>query len=300
MTPRLLLQSFVQGPAEDLKDPLAAAASTAKTFAKDSILGAWQACQREVDREFGERERAGLSVDAAPLLEGLMGALSFCEAIVTQASHDRDRSILSVQMPGHTLVVLIMTGMHHASVASSLGRAHDLAKISKVVVVREIAHELPSSWTAVQERRRAFEAMPNARWLWLDGNEVRKLLALGLLLSRARAGRVHSAKTKSVAASTVAELRAEIERLLAPAQWISTEDIVRCLSDVPRSFESVPQAPKTRRTASSTASNKLETPEAIDPRADSALPTVREWLSVGKRLGKRILNDARNRISRGR
>jgi hypothetical protein len=269
MTPRLLLSGLTRllagEPAFEDTSRTQAAHAAESDFWDSEVLRAAE--------ELAQKTKDELPVDAGELAEAMMAALSFGANVVVTTRSERERVLTTVCTPGHELTVVYVNGTHHSSVGRSFARAAELAELGKTVIVREKRLSIPSSWDAVNERRKAFEAMANARWLWLDPSEVAQGIALARTLSRARAGRLRHGNTEE--AMTEGQLREHVQRKSDPNTWRPVVALLAGLTDVPRA------APQERASGEKLP---MPTPAPIPPVA-SAVPSVREWLQLGKQVG---------------
>ena len=297
MTPRLLLAAFARGLAGQ---PILESAPTARAAPEDGRL--WASEHQRAMRDLEEKERSGLPLDAAELAEALASALSFVPHLEVATRTERERVLTVVNAPGHQLTVVYLTSLHHASVGATLARATELAQATKVVIVREKRFELPRSWEAVSERRAAFESLPNARWLWLDAEEAARCLTVARLSSRARAKRLrHGGSDEPL---SIDEVREDIRQTSNPSEWDGVVSIRRWLSDVPRSDGGAPrmasrESSRSPTTAAPTPEVKLEVPASV-PEVAPVLPSLREWLSVGRAVGKSAIREYAAKVRRFR
>jgi hypothetical protein len=234
-------------------------------------------------------------VDAGELAEGLAAALSFVPRIEVASRTERDRIFTRVKAPGHELEIVYLTSTHHVAVAAALSKAAENAKSIKVVIVREKRFEFPGTWEAVNERRAAFERLPNARWLWVDREDLARCLNLARLLSKARAQRLEIPGSGTL---SLTEARAALANAQAPDQWASVAAITRWLSDVPMDKPSVmartpiPAAapvPAAMPAPVPAPAPAHEEPVSVPARAaapSAAPPTLRAWLSLGREVGR--------------
>jgi hypothetical protein len=271
MTPRLLLSAFSR---------VVAGKAMTETALPSTSIGAdiddaWNAELGRVDKDFDDKERSNVPIDGAELAEGLGSALSFVGTLDVVTRTERERVLTCVRSPGHELTVMYLTSVHHASVGASLARAAELALTTKVVIVREKRFDFPRTWGSVQERRAAFERLPNARWLWLERQDAMLWLALARLLSQARAKRLRHLPTDE--ARGLEAVREQLLRTLAPHEWPSAASITRWLSDVPRERPSVPPPVS--------AAAKKVAPPAESQRVP---PTLRQWLQDGRAVGRAL------------
>jgi hypothetical protein len=193
-----------------------------------------------VESELDEKERANLPIDAGELAEGLAAALAYVPQLELETRSERERILTVVRAPGSELTILYLTSSHHASVAAGLARASELARSGKVAIVREKRFDFPASWATVDERRAAFERLPNARWLWLDRDEAARCLTLARLSSLARAKRLRSPGSDE--ALSLEWVRVSATEELVPSEWSGVLSVARWLSDVPR--EGRPTSPE--------------------------------------------------------
>jgi hypothetical protein len=304
MTPRLLLAALSRAMSGQPMpiDPPSAPRASAGAAKPMGIEGLWRAEYERVRAEQAEKERSNLAFDAAELAEALSSALGFAPHLVISHRTERDRVITSVKAPGHELEMVYLTSSQHGSVASTLAKAAELARATKVVIVREKRFDFPSTWEIVHERRSSFERLPNARWLWLEREDLARCLTLARLLSKARAKKLDIPGSDEPL--SLEAFREAVLGMWAPGEWQSIASITRWLSDVPRetltvfrdsSRDEVRPAPGARAPAVSlpTASAPTaslpaasasipESPRASEP----APPTLRAWLSQGRDLGR--------------
>jgi len=304
MTPRLLLAALSRAMSGQPVpvEPSSAARPSAAAKAMD-IAGIWRAEYERVEAEQAEKERSNLAFDAAELAEALSSALGFVAHLVVTHRTERDRVITSVKAPGHELAMVYLTSSQHISVAATLVKAAELARTTKVVIVRERRFDFPSTWEIVQERRSSFERLPNARWLWLEREDLARCLTLARLLSKARAKKLDVEGLDEPL--PVEKLREAVLGMWAPGEWQSIASITRWLSDVPRETLTVirespraevrpaPEAVPSPVTSSPATSSPAASPLPPSPPASEPLrppgsppPTLRSWLSQGRDLGR--------------
>lgn len=307
MTPRLLLVGLSRAvagkPAE--QGALTADAPQPRPQSRaDGVWALWEAERARVRDELEKKAEAGAAVDAAELAEGLTRALGFAASVETETGAARERSLTLVRSAGGAATVLYVTGTHHRSVGAALARAVELAQAGKTVVVRERRLEVPSTWEIACEHRAAFEQQANARWLWLEPDEVAHLLALARLWSRVGAAQVCLPGLEDVV--TQAELRSLMAERAPPHTWRAPALIVSWLSDVPRApasqaaptpspTQASPQAP-TPPPPPQTPS-RVESPPPTPPAAEPE-PTFRDWLRLGRRLGYAAVSRYADRLRR--
>lgn len=307
MTPRLLLVGLSRAvagkPAE--QGALTADAPQPRPQSRaDGVWALWEAERARVRDELEKKAEAGAAVDAAELAEGLTRALGFAASVETETGAARERSLTLVRSAGGAATVLYVTGTHHRSVGAALARAVELAQAGKTVVVRERRLEVPSTWEIACEHRAAFEQQANARWLWLEPDEVAHLLALARLWSRVGAAQVCLPGLEDVV--TQAELRSTMAERAPPHTWRAPALIVSWLSDVPRApasqaaptpspTQAPPQAPS--------PPPPPQTPSRVEPApptppAAEPEPTFRDWLRLGRRLGYAVVSRYADRLRR--
>jgi hypothetical protein len=284
MTPRLLLAALSRAMSgQPLQiEPPASPRSSVSVAKGPAIEGLWRAEYERVRGEQAEKERSNLAFDAGEIAEALSSALAFAPHLVVSHRTERDRVVTSVKAPGHELTMVYVTSLQHGSVASTLAKAADLARSTKVVIVRERRFDFPDTWETVRERRSGFERLPNARWLWLEREDLARCLTLARLLSKARAKKLDDGGSDEPL--TLEAFREAVVGMWAPGEWPSVASITRWLSDIPR------ETPTVLRELS-----RGEVRPAPDPRSSSAAPpptpeppppTLRAWLSQGRDLGR--------------
>jgi hypothetical protein len=299
MTPRLLLAALSRAISgqpvrfEPRSSPRWNGGGTRNDMAREAGIEAlWNAEYERVRAEQADKERSSLAFDAAELAEALTSALGFAGHLAIGHRTERDRVVTSVKAPGHELVLVYLTASQHGSVAATLTKAAELARGTKVVVVREKRFDFPDTWETVRERRSTFERLPNARWLWLDGEDLARCLTLARLLSKARAKKLDVAGSDEPL--SVDRVREGILAMHAPAEWESAALITRWLSDVPReTVAAVREMPHAEvapvaeaRPAPAAVWPALPVEATPDDSAAPAPPTLRAWLSQGRELGR--------------
>ena len=294
MTPRLLLVGLsraVAGKPTDPGAPTVEAPPPRPEGRADGVWALWEAERARVRDELEKKAEAGVPVDAAELAEGLTRALGFAASVETETGAARERSLTLVRSAGGAATVLYVTGTHHRSVGAALARAVELAQAGKTVVVRERRLEVPSTWEIACEHRAVFERHANARWLWLEPDEVAPLLALARLWSRVGAGQVCLPGVEDVV--TQAELRSTMAERAPPHLWRAPALIVSWLSDVPRApaSQAAPTPSPSQGSPHVHAPPPAPAPAArVEPapparHAAEPEPTFRDWLRLGRRLG---------------
>ncbi len=280
MTPRILLSALSRAISgqpmrlDGLDSPSSSVGSGMDALWKDEY--------ERVRAEQRDKDRSNLTFDAAELAEAVTSALGFASHLAISHRTERDRVMTWVKAPGHELAIVYLTSTHHGSVAATLAKAAELARSTKVAVVREKRFEFPSTWETVQERRSAFERLPNARWLWIEGEDLARCLTLARLLSKSRAKKLHVAGYGDPLAPDL--VREAVLRMQAPGEWASVSSITRWLSDIPRDSPAVVRETPLPSAAPVPAPACGPTPVSASP---SALPpTLREWLAQGRALGR--------------
>ena len=280
MTPRLLLAALsrvVSGQPMAIVAPSPAPSRAPGDANGSGVETLWTSELARVGAELEDKERSGLPFDAAELAEGLASSLTFVPRLEVATRTERDRIVTWVKAPGSELAVLYLTSLHHGSVAATLGKAIELASQTKVVIVREKRFEFPPTWGIVDERRSAFERLPNARWLWLERDDLARWLGLGRLLSKARSKKLHVPGADEPLSAGV--VRDALLRAHAPDEWPSVAAIARWLSDIPRE---TPSLPAVREPVRREAPPSQPAPRPPPPPP----PTLRAWLSLGRDLGR--------------
>lgn len=312
MTPRLLLVGLSRAvagkPVEHAAAPTAEAAPAPVAGPQslaDGVWAKWQEERARVRDELAKKDESGAPVDAAELAEGFTRALAFAASVETETGAARERSLTLVRSAGGAATVLYVTGTHHRSVGAALERAVELAQSGKTVVVRERRLEVPATWEIACAHRAAFEQHANARWLWLEPDEVAHLLALARLWSRVGAAQVCLPGLEDVV--TQAQLRTTLAERAPPHTWRAPALIVSWLSDVPRAPTSqaapTPPPPPTPPAPAPTPPTPPTPPPGVEPApaappAEEREPTFRDWLRLGRRLGYAAVSRYADRLRR--
>ncbi len=292
MTPRILLSALSQamsGKPMRIEAPSSPRSSGGVARAA-GIEALWNAEYERVRADQADKERSNLAFDAGELAEALTSALGFVPNLAINHRTERDRVVTSVKAPGHELSMVYLTSSQHGAVAATLAKATELARSTKVVIVREKRFDFPGTWETVRERRSSFERLPNARWLWLEREDLALCLTLARFLSKARAKKLDVAGWGEPL--PLDRVREAILDIAAPGEWQSVASITRWLSDVPRETPALralprdedrpaPAGPEPRR-ASVAASPAPESP----PASERPPPTLRAWLAMGRDLGR--------------
>lgn len=292
MTPRILLSVLSRAiSGKPMKiEPASSPRSSGGVPRETGIEALWNAEYQRVRAEQADKEHSNLAFDAGELAEALTSALDFVPNLAINHRTERDRVVTSVKAPGHELSVVYLTSSQHGSVAATLAKATELARSTKVVIVREKRFEFPSTWETVHERRSSFERLPNARWLWLEREDLARCLTLARLLSKARAKRLDVAGWDEPL--PLDRVREAILGMCAPGDWQSVASITRWLSDIPRETPVVralprdakrpaPETPETRQALAAV----LPAPDSL-PATEGPPPTLRAWLAMGRDLGR--------------
>jgi|CZKU01.1.fsa_nt_gi hypothetical protein len=280
MTPRILLSALARAISGQ---PVRLEGLDSPHSGVGAGMGAlWNDEYERVCAEQRDKDRSNLAFDAAELAEALTSALGIASHLAISHRTERDRVTTWVKAPGHELAMVYLTSTHHGSVAATLAKAAELARSTKVVVVREKRFEFPSTWETVQERRSAFERLPNARWLWIEGEDLARCLTLARLLSKARAKKLHAAGSGDPLAPDL--VREAVLRMQVPGVWPSVSSITRWLSDIPR--DSPPAVRDTPVASAAPSPAPASAPVPVSASATPSPPTLREWLAQGRALGR--------------
>ncbi len=321
MTPRMLAAAYARLLAgKPLRDP--DTSGPERTAHQPVLSEIFESERIRVRGELEERESARLPIDATELAEGLAGALAHVEGLEVTTRSERERLLTHVRAPGGDLVIVYLTSSHHASVGAGLTRAAELARTTKVAIVREKRFALPASWATVEERRAAFERLPNARWLWLDREDAMRCLALARVASLARAKRLRAPDSEEPL--TIEWVRARVGAELGPTAWPAVTSIARWLHDVPHDpgapvDETAPRSRREPRRRENVADVRpsaspvtVSVPSATDERPPSSdvrkprlpgepldsrqdrrpephpLHALRQWARTGRDIGKAV------------
>lgn len=281
ITPRLLASAYARAlVGKSIFDASVAEPATEPTDPRAALMTHHDGERARVTSELDEKISSNAPFDAAELAEGIAAALSFVPRLELETRSERERYFTTVRAPGAELVIVYLTASHHTAVAAGLVRATELARSSKVAVLREKRFEFPTSWLIVEEKRAEFERMPNARWLWLDRDDVVRCVTLARLSSLARARRLRVPGSEE--ALSLEQVRHELTTMLAPETWASTSSITRWLDDVPRAAR--PSTPEQTKTdAQAPKDLPVDAPEP-------PLEALRNWLRSGRTLGKQAVS----------
>ncbi len=164
---------------------------------------------------------------AARLADGVLALGRFVPGMVIKAKA-KPPAQLAVEVGDELERIAILQESNHRSLAAVLARLTRLTEQGKVVVLRERARELPTSWTETLRRRTLLLATGRARWVDIDTEDCARVLALASFLQAARSGDVSDSRGQPV---TEAEVVDWIEATLDVASWPLALAVARKVAD---------------------------------------------------------------------
>ncbi|HEX4339024.1 MAG TPA: hypothetical protein VH062_24120 [Polyangiaceae bacterium] len=248
MTPRMLLvecgQALDAGGADEEPE-----SGPEQAPAPLGLTGQWEGCldaARQVQSEADEQRTA---IDAVRLADGLLA----CGHFLTD-SH------ISTSSVGEPVQLVIDTGKakrqaavlqhsHYKSLGAALGKLTTLAARTEVVAIRERARDLPPTWKDTLAKRNALLETGRARWVWLEPDDVTRLLALDALLQGARSGDVTNERGEPL---EVASVIGWVRETLAVPEWGVVRALLGQTAEEP-AVEATPSAVPDQQAAAPTA-----------------------------------------------
>ncbi len=207
MTPRMLLvecqqavagEGSEEGEAEDA--PLESGIGTAHGLAAE-----WERRVVAARQVLAEADQQRTSVDASRVADGLLAIAKFVEGARVSAGAAQGAAQLLVENSATTAHVGLLHQGHHRSLAAALSRLTELAARDAVIAVRERSRDFPPTWKDTLVKRDTLLATGRARWIWLEPDDVVRLLALDALLQGARSGDVTNGRGEPVDVATVTD-----------------------------------------------------------------------------------------------
>jgi hypothetical protein len=174
-------------------------------------LGRLRSAREAVRTAEGER----VPLHAARLADGVLALGRFMPGLVVTPKA-KPPAQLTLEVGDELERVAILQESNHSSLAAVLSRLARLTDQANVVVLRERARALPTSWTEPRSRRTALLATERARWIDIDPEDCARILALASFLQAARSGDVTDSRGQSVLEHEVVEW---IQATLAVASW---------------------------------------------------------------------------------
>lgn len=152
---------------------------------------------------------------AARLADGVLTLGRFVPGLNVKAKA-KPPSQLALEAADSVERVAILQESNHRSLAAVLSRLTRLTEQSNVVVLRERARRLPTSWTEALRRRHQLLETGRARWIEIHPEDCARVLALASFLQAARSGDVADGRGQTVSESEVSEW---VEATLDAASW---------------------------------------------------------------------------------
>ena len=221
VTPRMLLvecRRAFNGEASELDDveqersPLLGAPAAPSGEEGSGLEGEWEervAAARGAADEASEQRGC---LDPSRLADGLLACGQFLDDAKFESAKSADGVQLRLSHEARSTRIALLHQSHFRSLGSAIAKLTALAEREQVVVLREQAHELPPTWKDTLAKRSALLATGRARWIWLQGDDAARLLALDSLLQAGRSGDLTDEHGAPIGAAAVsAWVRAKLE-----------------------------------------------------------------------------------------
>ena len=209
-TPRMLLiacRSALEGGPEVTDAPDAGLAGTDgaedAAASADDLEAEWQSRLEAARRLLADAAEQRTSIEPGRLVDGLIAAGFFLPGAALKAAKQADPAQLRLCQPAGEIAVAYLHHSHHRSVGAALSRLAGLAARGPVVALRERAREFPPTWKETQRRRQELLATRRARLVWVEQEDVARLLALDELLQGARSRDVSDARGQPIPEAVV-------------------------------------------------------------------------------------------------
>lgn len=216
-TPRMLLfelQNVLEG--RDLATTVPAARAEPPD---DAILAAWGARLANARRQLDEMADARQGAEPAFLMEGFVALTHLVPELGAIAAESPN--LARLENPRGPAWIAHIHQANPSSVRSALRALAD--RPGGLLAVRESWREWPPTWRATREQWDSFRKHPAIQWLWLDRDEVTKLLALATLLKDARSADVSGVEGKPLQLDAViAWARARLDA----RNWLVTQSLL--------------------------------------------------------------------------
>ena len=145
------------------------------------------------------------SLDPSRLADGLLACGQFLDEAKFESIKSADGVQLRVTHQARSTRIALLHHSHFKSLGSAIAKLTTLAEREQVIVLRERAHELPPTWKDTLAKRSALLATGRARWIWLEGDDAARLLALDSLLQAGRSGDLTDELGQPISAAFVTE-----------------------------------------------------------------------------------------------
>lgn len=208
MTPRMLLIECRQALSGDTsllhQEATVTDAQTGSAPTQERSLGEeWESCLDAARNTLKEASEQRACVDAARLADGLLTCGRFLQQAKLHTKGVKAPAQLTLDAEDGKWAVAVLNQGHHKSLGAALAKLTKIAAEQPVLVLRERARDLPPTWKDTHTKRDALLSGARARWLWLESDDVVKLLALDSLLQAARSGDVTDERGKPVSERAV-------------------------------------------------------------------------------------------------
>jgi hypothetical protein len=166
---------------------------------------AWERCLGAARQAVDEASEQRTCVDAARLADGLLSCSHFLNGTRIAPGLAGQPAQLVLEQPEERKLVSILNHGHHKSLGSVLTKLTSMAPRMRVIALRERARELPPTWKDTLARRDALLGTGRATWIWIEPDDVVRLLSLDALLQSARSGEVTNETGEPVDLGSVLE-----------------------------------------------------------------------------------------------
>lgn len=207
-TPRMLLvecRRALDGVGNEDEPGSDVEASPAPAESERGFADDWERCLNSARQVVDEANEQRACVDAGRLADGILSCTHFLEGLrISPGLAGQPAQLVLEQSEGRRLVSILNHG-HHRSLGAVLTKLTTMAPRMPVIALRERARELPPTWKDTLARRDALLETGRAAWIWVEPDDVVRLLALDAMLQSARSGEVTNDRGQPVDVESVLE-----------------------------------------------------------------------------------------------
>ena len=194
------------------------------TFGEDAIAAAWGEHLAAARTTLDESSRERRGADPARLVGGMGCAFRFVPGAKVVTLDARKPIQLRLQLASRDFAFALLHQSHPKAVGAALEKARASAEGATLVVLRELAIELPPTWRQTRARVVDLVRSGGGRFEAMEREDAARLLALESFLSAARSFDVEDATGRALTPEAV---ESWVRTSLEIASW----PIVRALDD---------------------------------------------------------------------
>jgi hypothetical protein len=184
MTPRMLLvecRRAVDGEddiddTEEAEEPVVAAGEVADP--SRGFIDAWERCLGAARVAMDEAHEQRACIDAGRLADGLLSCGRFLAGVRILPGIAGQAAQLVLEAADGKRLISILGHGHPKSLGSTLAKLTMLAGRMPVIALRERARDLSPTWKDTIAKRDALLETGHAEWIWVESDDVVRLLSL--------------------------------------------------------------------------------------------------------------------------